>query len=120
MKGIAWGELYNAHKGVELDSAKLEQEVALLMADEDVTKKSGIYPFVLDRKERHLNIRSFTDNQKREAYERQKGICPVCNKPFALEEMQADHITPWHLGGRTIAENCQMLCAGDNRLKSGI
>ena len=29
----------------------------------------------LDGDERHLNIRAFSDNMKREAYERQKGIC---------------------------------------------
>ncbi len=34
--------------------------------------------------------------------------------------MQADHITPWHLGGKTIAANCKMLCADDNRKKSGV
>lgn len=120
MKGIAWGELYNAHKGDELDSAKIEKEVTRLMADDDVTKKKGIYPFVLNGKERHLSIRVFTDNQKREAYERQKGECPVCKKRFELEEMQGDHITPWHQGGKTTADNCQMLCADDNRRKSGI
>jgi hypothetical protein len=31
------------------------------MEDEDVTKKSGIYPYVLDRDESHLNIRAFSD-----------------------------------------------------------
>jgi hypothetical protein len=86
MKGIAWGELYNAHKGDELDSAKIEKEVTRLMADDDVTKK-GIYFFVLNGKERHLNIRAFTENQKREAYERQKGICPVCKLHFEPEDM---------------------------------
>lgn len=34
-------------------------------------------------------------------------------------EMEADHITPWHEGGRTSADNCQMLCKYDNRIKSG-
>ena len=34
-------------------------------------------------------------------------------------EMEADHITPWYEGGKTIAENCQMLCKQDNRTKSG-
>ncbi len=34
-------------------------------------------------------------------------------------EMEADHITPWHEGGKTIPENCQMLCKEDNRRKSG-
>lgn len=120
MKSVQWGELYNKFKEEELDPANLEQRVAELMADDDVTKKRGIYPYVLDGQERHLSLRSFTDNQKREAYERQKGICPVCKKHYELAEMQADHITPWHLGGRTIASNCKMLCADDNRKKSGV
>jgi 5-methylcytosine-specific restriction endonuclease McrA len=40
-------------------------------------------------------------------------------KNFEIQEMEADHITPWNLGGKTIAENCQMLCKGCNRTKSG-
>jgi 5-methylcytosine-specific restriction endonuclease McrA len=74
---------------------------------------------VLDGKEKHLNIRAFSDNMKRESYERQKGICPVCNKHFAIQEMEGDHIKPWHLGGKTTHENCQMLCKECNRRKSG-
>lgn len=72
----------------------------------------------LDGKEKHLNIRAFSNNQKREAYERQKGICPVCKEHFEIAEMEGDHITPWHEGGKTSAENCQMLCKEDNRRKS--
>ena len=48
------------------------------------SKKSGIYPYVLDGDERHLNIRAFSDNMKREAYERQKGVCVKCKKKFAV------------------------------------
>jgi len=119
MKGIAWGDLYNTFKGQELDSAALEKEIARLMEDEDVTNKKGIYSYVLDGKEKHLNIRAFSPNQKREAYERQKGKCPVCKEPFDINAMEADHITPWHEGGKTTARNCQMLCKEDNRRKSG-
>ena len=32
---------------------------------------------------------------------------------------EADHITPWHRGGQTVIENCQMLCQECNRRKSG-
>ena len=35
-----------------------------------------------------------------------------------LEEMEADHITPWSQGGKTNLENCQMLCRECNRRKS--
>ncbi|MBQ2051320.1 MAG: HNH endonuclease, partial [Paludibacteraceae bacterium] len=40
-------------------------------------------------------------------------------KHFEIEQMEADHITPWHDGGRTVADNCQMLCRECNRRKSG-
>jgi hypothetical protein len=120
MKTVEWGLLYNSFKDTELDSAKLEVQVASLMVDEDVTRKKGIYSYVLDGQEKHLNIRAFTPNQKREAYERQGGACPVCGDEFLLEEMEADHITPWHEGGRTEADNCQMLCRDDNRRKGGV
>ena len=119
MNSVQWGELYNEFKDKKLSAAKLEAEIKELMQDEDVTKKSGIYPYVLTRQERHLSIRAFTDKMKREAYERQNGKCPFCKKKFDISEMEADHITPWHEGGRTIAENCQMLCKQDNRTKSG-
>jgi hypothetical protein len=119
MKGIAWGLLYNEFKDQKLDPKKLEIQISELMQDEDISNKKGIYEYILTGKEKHLNIRSFTDNQKREAYERQKGICPVCTEHYEIGGMEGDHITPWHLGGKTSADNCQMLCKDDNRRKSG-
>lgn len=119
MKGVPFGFLYNEFKDKKFDAKKLEKEIAKLMEDEDVTNKKGIYSYLLSRKKKFLNIRSFTPKQKREAYERQKGICHKCSKHFEIGEMEADHITPWHEGGKTISENCQMLCKQDNRLKSG-
>ena len=119
MKGVDWGFLYNEFKGQNIDSAKLEAEVSDLMQDEDVGNKKGIYTYVLTKKEKHLNLRAFSDKQKREAYEKQQGICVVCKETFQINEMEADHITPWHEGGKTDAKNCQMLCKEDNRRKSG-
>ncbi len=119
MKGVAFGPLYNEFKNKKFDSRKLEKEIAKLMEDEDVTNKKGIYTYVLTREEKHLNIRVFTEKQKREAYERQKGKCVKCKKRFEIGEMEADHIKPWHEGGKTVAENCQMLCKQCNRTKSG-
>ena len=119
MKGVNYGILYNNFKDKEFDAKKLEEEITTLMQDEDVTKKSGIYEYVLTRNEKYLSIRAFTDKQKRESFERQKGICVKCGVEFEINEMEADHITPWHEGGKTTAENCQMLCKYDNRIKSG-
>jgi len=46
-------------------------------------------------------IRVFSDNMKREAYEGQKGVCVKCKKKFQLGEMEGDHNQAWHEGGKT-------------------
>ena len=120
MKGVDWGSLYNQFKGGLYDTGRLEDEIRALMIDDDVTKKKGIYPYVLTRDEKYLSIRQFTEAQRRAAYERQGGICPKCGKHHELDGMEADHITPWSRGGKTSAENCQMLCLEDNRRKGAI
>lgn len=119
MKGVDWGTLYNEYKEAIFSATELEARVKQLMMDDDVTKKSGIYPYLITGEERYLNIRAFTDNMKRETYERQGGICPDCGKHFEIDEMEGDHLVPWHLGGKTTADNCQMLCRDCNRRKSG-
>jgi hypothetical protein len=119
MKGIDWGRLYNTYKNKNLDPVALEKEITHLMQDDDVRNQKGVYMYVLTREEKHLSIRKFSDNMKRQAYERQKGICKSCNKHFKYDEMEGDHIDPWYSGGKTNSENCQMLCKSCNRRKSG-
>ncbi len=121
MKGLPWGQYYNRHKDTTLtwDSTKTEVKIAKLMEDDDVQKKSGIYQYIMTGDEKYLNIRIFDKRTKRTVYERQNGICKVCKKYFEFEEMEADHITPWHEGGKTVIDNCQMLCKECNRRKSG-
>ena len=119
MKGIDWSSLYDEYGDLLLNTKELEQKVQTLMMDDDVTKKSGIYSYVLTEDEKYLNIRAFTASQRREAYEEQEGICEVCGVHFELAEMEADHVTPWHAGGKTSADNCKMLCQECNRRKSG-
>ncbi len=118
MKGVEWGLLYNKHKDTALTATAIGEQMAKLMADSDVQKKSGIFAYIFDHDIRHLGIRTFDANTRREIYERQNGICPICGKHFEIEQMEADHITPWVEGGRTIASNCQMLCRDCNRRKS--
>jgi len=120
MKGVEWGYLYNEHKEDTLDPDALESRITALMRDDEITNKKGIYTYVLTGEEKHLSIRTFTENQKREAYERQGGICVKCGEHFEYPEMEADHITPWSKGGKTNSENCQLLCLECNRRKSDI
>ncbi|MCY4138174.1 MAG: HNH endonuclease [Rhodobacteraceae bacterium] len=118
MKGVDWGGLYGKLKDESLDPEELEDDVARLMIDDDVTKKAGIYPYLLTGEERWLNIRAFSESMKQKAFEIQNGICGSCGKKFEISEMEADHIIPWCEGGKTIEENCQMLCKHCNRRKS--
>lgn len=118
MKSVDWGPLYGQHhERNDLDPARLEAEVAKLHKDDDVKRKPGIYPYVLTRDEKHLNIRAFTSSMRETAYERQAGICARCEEHFDLDVMEADHIDPWSAGGKTTPENCQMLCRPCNRRK---
>lgn len=57
--------LANHKQDVTYDTNKLEKEIQELMIDDDVTNKKGIYIYVLTRNEKYLNIRAFTDNQKK-------------------------------------------------------
>lgn len=120
MKGVDWGKLYDEFHNNIYDTEELENEIAELMADDDVTNKKGIYSYVLTKELRYLNIRAFSETQKRIAYEKQKGICPRCGDHFEYKEMEGDHLTPWSKGGKTLQENCQMLCRDCNRKKSNI
>lgn len=120
MKGLDWGALYNRYADASrsMNPNQIEAEVARLMEDSDVVNKRGIYWYVFCRDEHQLGIRTFDNNTRREVYERQGGICPLCGKHFDIEQMEADHITPWSKGGRTVSANCQMLCQECNRRKS--
>lgn len=120
MKGVDWGELYRRFGNRLYDTAELEKRINVLMIDDDVTSKRGIYAYVLTGDERYLSIRAFSEAQRREAYERQGGVCGRCSRHFTIDVMQADHITPWSKGGRTVAANCTMLCADCNRRKSDV
>ena len=119
MKGLDWGKFYNAHKDGKFNAATLEKRIVALIADEDVDTKRGIYEYLLTDNEKTLNLRAFSDKIKIAQYEKQKGICPVCDKYFEFGGMEADHIIPWSQGGSTKSDNCQMLCKLDNRTKSG-
>ncbi len=119
MKGIDWGTLYNQYKDEKYDTKEIDEKTAKLILDDDVTKNSGIYSYILTGDEKYLSIRSFTPAMKQKVYEKQKGKCVVCGEHFELSEMEADHIDPWRDGGKTTEENCQMLCKKDNRRKSG-
>ncbi|MCY3574165.1 MAG: DUF262 domain-containing protein [Chloroflexi bacterium] len=118
MKGVDWGSLYNTYKDKRLDPVKIEAEVEKLLDDDEVQRESGIYPYILTGEQKHLNLRAFDARMKRRVYRKQDGICAICKNKFGLANMEADHITPWSEGGKTVEDNCQMLCRPCNREKA--
>ena len=118
MKGLPWGLFYNAHHDrSDLDPQAIEETIQRLMADDDVTRQSGIYEYILTGDDRALSIRKFLRRDINAAYARQQGRCAICGKEFPLDKMHADHIVPWSRGGHTTPENLQMLCVECNLRK---
>jgi len=123
MKGLEWGIFYNEYKDFKYDPTTLEKRIKELIEDDEVENKKGIYKFLLngEKDQSSLNLRDFDKKITSKVYERQNGICPMCDfsKHYEFEEMEADHIIPWVKGGKSVEENCQMLCMHHNRTKSG-
>lgn len=118
MKGLPWGEFYNEYKEVEFNFEEIEKRISELFADAEIKSKKGIYYYILNGDSKHLSLRIFEDHVKKAIYEKQKGKCKHCDKEFPLNQMHADHIEPWSLGGKTELKNCQVLCQSCNAKKS--
>lgn len=117
MKGLDWALYYDKYHTETLNTEELGKRISQLMRDSEIQKQAGIIPYVLTGDEHHLDLRAFPEDIKLSVWEKQNHICPICGKKFDLEFMEGDHITPWRDGGRTIVENCQMLCRECNRRK---
>ena len=117
MKGLDWAELYDKFGSEALDTVAIGKRLSELMRDSEVERKSGIIPYVLTGDEHYLDLRAFPEDIKLAVWEQQGHRCTICGKEFDLEFMEGDHITPWREGGRTVIENCQMLCRECNRRK---
>ena len=119
MKGLDWAKFYDEYHENVVDIKGMERQIIDLIGDDEIQKPLGIIPYVLTGDEHYLDLRAFSDKIKLAAWERQNHKCASCGKEFDYEFMEGDHITPWRDGGRTVPENCQMLCRECNRRKGG-
>lgn len=130
LKGMDWGNIYEQYKAGMLNgniicesSDVINEKIAELVADDEVTAgMKGIYQYVITGNGKYLSLRQFDPKTILAVYEKQHHHCPYCEKEgntqeYALKEMHPDHIKPWSKGGKTVEENCQMLCARHNEAK---
>ena len=117
MKGVQWGPLYNKYHNKTYPD--MRNDVKALIDDYEVQKKANIYEYLLGGRkyEKILSLRTFDEPTKRAQYAKQQGVCPMCGGKFTYEEMHGDHKIAWSHGGKTVPENCQMLCAKCNLQK---
>ncbi|MBQ1568772.1 MAG: HNH endonuclease [Kiritimatiellae bacterium] len=135
MCGLEWGRLYETYRKTAYNPERVWRRVEELYGDEFVTYRRGIFEYVLggEKEARLLNVRVFSDKEKKQVYARQtadaekRGVsnCPLCavgheasaKRIWKIGEMGADHVTAWSKGGATDISNCQMLCKTHNRAK---
>jgi hypothetical protein len=135
MRGLEWGRLYEQYHSTSYDPAKVAAEVKRLYADTYVTKRRGVFEYILGGlvDSKLLEVRVFDDATKKSVYAQQtdaaeasgKSNCPLCavghsankSKIWEFSEMDADHVSAWSKGGGSGPENCQMLCITHNRAK---
>ena len=117
MKGLDWAFFYDRYGRETLDTAAMGRRISELLRDSEIQRSAGIIPYVLTGDERYLDLRAFPEDIKLMVWERQGHRCAICGKEFDMEFMEGDHITPWREHGRTVPENCQMLCRECNRRK---
>lgn len=69
-------------------------------------------------------LRIFTDEQRFEIWKNQNGVCPQTQKQIPIHEVldaskwQADHKEEYSIGGKTITENGQLVCAEWHKQKT--
>ena len=117
MKGLDWARFYDKYHDEALDIKAMEKQIVDLLGDDEIQKPQGIIPYVLTGDEHYLDLRAFSDKVKLAVWERQHHKCALCGKEFDFALMEGDHIVPWSKGGRTMEQNCQMLCMECNRRK---
>ena len=135
MQGLEWGRLYETYHKKRYNPKKISEEVQKLYGDPCVINRKGIFEYILggQKDTKLLDVRFFDESVKRTVYKKQtedaknSGLsnCPLCkvghsankSRIYKMDEMDADHVSAWSKGGKTLEKNCQMLCKTHNRAK---
>ena len=135
MRGLEWGRMYEAFHKNAYDPKKISKQTKKLYGDPYVKNRKGIFEYILggSKDSKLLDVRIFDEAIKKSVYSKQtsdakikkRSNCPLCflghdsnkSKIWNFNEMDADHVTAWSKGGKTMLKNCQMLCKTHNRAK---
>ena len=61
--------------------------------------------------------RKLTKDERMAVYRKTNGRCAYCGCVLEYKDMQVDHIIPMNAGGKSVAENLQILCRQCNGVK---
>jgi hypothetical protein len=135
MRGLEWGRLYETFKKKPYNPQEVSSKVKELYADPYVKNRKGVFEYILGGSvdTKLLQVRVFDEatkksvftKQTKEAEEKAISNCSHCaighdsnkSKIWAIKDMDADHVSAWSKGGKTVASNCEMLCKTHNRAK---
>ena len=116
-KKVDWGRMYCEYKDKYLsdkDKRHITEKCMEIVDEGEVTKISGIYEWVIrgekkDEISKYLEFRRFSATDIKKMYAEQKGIDPIDGKHYNIKDMEAHHIIPWSMGGKTSQFNSVML-----------
>ena len=135
MQGLEWGRLYETYHKKSYNPKKVSEEVKKFYGDSYIKNPKGIFEYILggSTDTKLLEVRVFDEATKKSVYVKQtkeaeikkKSNCSHCAighdankvKIWQLSEMDADHVSAWSKGGKTMLNNCEMLCKTHNRAK---
>jgi hypothetical protein len=118
-----WGEMYAAYGNENYDPDEMMNIFNMLINNKEELPSmniKNIITYCFTRDDKLLVPRAFSSTQKTAMYNRQNGRCASCGQSFEIEDLDADHIIPWHEGGRTDTSNGQMLCHSCHKKKHNI
>jgi len=116
---LAVEDLYNKYARIPMSPDKFAYRFSEAVDSLDEGDSSShLVDYVFTQDKQFITPRLFPKAIAVRVYKKQNGLCPICGNHFEFDQMQADHIHPWALDGKTKESNCQMLCKDCNNKKN--
>lgn len=112
MLGTEWGLLYKKYHGTfKIDNQLIAEKMRALRLDIEVNGNSKkFYPYIISGDPQVLCYREFDNKMRKMRFNEQNEVCAICKKKVKFKDTEAHHIISWAEGGKTVYENCMVLC----------